>query len=474
MANIKTFRDVVNSMLRYLHLNRPNVDVSPGTFTRDVVVDAVASELETLYLDLYRVSNAQSPDLAAIADVEKLGSNFQVMRKGPTKATGVVTFYSFNSPASPVTISQGTQLFSKVSTGYSAQQFITTQDVILSVLNFNADTGRYEINCNIRAVVAGTSANVPPGAISAMMNPIAGVDGVYNYNAITNGSDFEPISQFRARLKSTLLGNNIGTINGYYNTLIQNQDVVDASISALGTGTITLTRNTPGAVDAYIRGLVSTQDVETYVVPITTPRELIVSKQPIDILAKDTFNLTGSVTGELVYGTHYTIITDTSNLAGSINASDKFVFTSSVVVGETITITYSYNSLIETLQNYMENDSRKVLGADLLVRSAKPRKINIECTIRVLSGYTASTVATAVSNALATALNTYTIGEEVQQSDLLAVIVNTTGVDDVNIPLTTFQEDSSTGSLVQNSLKNIVIPADSYATTGTITVNIRA
>lgn len=473
MPVIKTFKDIVNSMIRYLHLHRPNVDVSPGTFTRDVVVDAVASELETFYFDLYRTSNAQSPDLATVSDVEKLGTNFQVVRKGPTKATGIVTFYTFNAPASPVTISKGTILSSKSGAGSSAQQYMTTQDVVLSLLNFNADTGRYEVNCMIRASAAGMSANVPPGAISAMVNPVAGIDGVYNYNAVGNGLDFESLSQFRSRLKASLLGNNIGTANGYYNTIIQNSDVIDVSVSALGIGTISITRNVPGAVDVYIRGLVSTQFNEIYAVPGTILRELIVSKQPIDILAKSTFSLIGSITGVLVEGTHYNVVQDTGNLGGSVKASDRFVFTNLVASGEIITIIYSYNSLVETLQNYMEDVSRKVLGADLLIKASKPRKINIECTIRVLSGYVASTIVTAVSNSLAAALNTYTIGEEVQQSDILAVIVNTTGVDDVVVPLTTFEEDSSTGNLRQNSLKNIEIPSDSYATVGTIKVNTR-
>lgn len=473
MPIIKTFSDIVNSMLRYLHLNRPNVDVSPGTFTRDVIIDAVSSEFETFYLDLYRTSNAQSPDLAAVTDVENLGNNFQVIRKGPTKATGTVTFFAFNSPSAPVTISKGTTLSSKASTNTAACQFVTTQDVILSVLNFNADTGRYEVNCTVRASSAGTSSNVPPGVISSIMNPIAGIDGVYNYNAVTNGLDFEPLSQFRTRLKDSLLGNNVGTVNGYYTAIIQNPDVIDASISALGVNAIVPSRSTPGAVDAYIRGLTSTQATESYEVPVSLARELVVSKQPIDMLAVNTFSLIGSITGVLVKGTHYDVVQDSSYFAGSINACDKFTFTNLVTTGETITIVYSYNALVETLQNYMEDDSRKILGADLLIKAAKPRKINVTCTIRALSGYSPSIIATAVSNTLTATLNTYTIGEEVQQSDILAVIVNTTGVDDVNIPLDAFVEDSSTGNLSQNSSKNIVIPPGSFATSGTITVNTR-
>ncbi len=475
MANIKTFKDIVNSMLRFLFTKRPNVDTSPGTFTRDVIVDAVASELELLYNDLNRTANAQSPDLAAVTDIERLGKNFQLRRKGPIKATGTITFYSFTVPSSTVTIPRGTTLASKATTDGSSQQFVTTQATTLSSLNFNADTGRYEVNAPIRAVVPGTDGNVAPGTISALLEPVSGVDGCYNFNAIINGTDFEPLAAFRQRLKTVLTGNNVGTTDGYYQTAIANTDVTDVKVASFNSGIAALRRNDVGAVDIYIRGLISTQAaIETYTVPSSTPYEFIPSKQPLDLLASSGFSLIGSVTGALIEGTHYNIVQDQGKLSGSVRGADKIVFVASKVsAGEQIVITYSYNSLIESLQNYMEDDSRKVLGADLLVKAAKPRQIDVGCTIRVLAGYSQTNIISAVETAISAALGAYTIGEEVQQSDVLAVIANTTGVDDVTVPLDTFEENVNTGTLQQDTSGNIVIPADSYATSGTITVEVR-
>ena len=470
---IKSFKNIVNSMLRYLHLRRPNVDTSPGTFTRDVVIDSVANELSSLYLDLNRVSNAQSPDLAAVTDVEKLGRNFQLRRKGPIKAMGTVTFYSFEPPSETITIDRGTTVISKALPDGTAQQYVTTQTTTLGTTNFSADTGRYEVNVSIRAVISGADANVPPGVISAMLTPISGVSGVYNYNAITNGTDYEPLAKFRERLKSVLTGNNAGTSDGYYQTITRISDVVDAHIVSVNTGAAELRRSDVGAVDIYIRGLISTQAIETYTVPSSTPYEYIVAKQPIDLLAASSFVLTGSITGALLENTHYVIVQDLSTYGGSIEGADKFVFTG-VTPGEDITITYSYNSLVETLQTFMEDDSRKVLGADLLVKSAKPRQINIGGTVRILAGYTASNIVIDITSALSTYLNDYTIGEEVQQSDIIAVIINTTGVDDMIVPLEIFEENSATGNLEQDSSGNIIIPADSYAVVGDITITVRA
>ncbi len=474
MAIIKSFKDIVNSMLRYLHTQRPNVDTSPGTFTRDVVIDAPATEISSLYLDLNRTTNAQSPDLAAVTDIEKLGRNFQLRRKGPIKATGIVTFYSFEPPAEIITIDQGTTVVSKALPDGTAQQYVTTQSATLGITNFNADTGRYEVNITMRAVIAGADANVSPGIISGMLTPVSGISGVYNYNAITSGTDYEALSAFRERLKSVLIGNNAGTSSGYYQTIIRISDVVDALVASVDTGIEALRRGDVGAVDIYVRGLTSIQaPIETYEVPSSAPYEYVVSKQPIDLLAVDGFTLTGSITGTLTENVHYTIVQDTGKYGGSVKGADKFVFTD-VISGEDITIIFSYNSLIESLQIFMEDDSRKVLGTDLLVKSAKPRLIDIEGTIRILSGYTVSNVLTDITNDLTIYLNDYTIGEEVQQSDILAVIANTTGVDDVTVPLDIFEENSTTGDLIQDTSGNIIIPADSYAVAGDITITVRA
>lgn len=476
MATIKSFKDIVNSMLSYLHSQRPFVDASPGTFTRDVVIDAPASEIESLYLDLNRASNAQSPDLASTIDIEKLGKNFQLQRRGPLKATGIVSFYSFEAPAVSITIPRGTAVASKALSDGTSQQFVTTQDVILSNTDFNANTGRYEVTAAVRAVVAGIDGNISPGTITAILDPVAGVVGVYNFNMFTNGADFETLTGFRARVKSVITGSNVGTVDGYYQTITRITDVLDARIASSDTGIEELRRTDVGAVDIYIRGLISTQaPSEEYIVPSSVPYEFTVTKQPIDLLIADSFVLTGSITGVLVEGTHYTIVQDTSKFAGSIRGFDKFVFVAAeVTADETITILYSYNSLIESLQTYMEADTRKVLGADLLIKSAKPRQIDIGGSIRLLSGYVASSVITETTTALTEFLNGYAIGEEVQQSDILSTITNITGVDDVTVPLTTFEENSTTGNLEQDSSGNIIIPADSYAISGDITITVRA
>ena len=472
---IKSFSQIVNEMIQFLKNTRSSVDTKPGTFTRDVVIDPVANTVGTFYNELDKVSRAQSPDLAAPSDIEQLGKNYQTLRKGAIKSTGTVNFYAFNAPATPITIPQGTTVVTKALANGSSQQYVTTQAVTLAAANYSVNTGRYEVSANVRAVIPGSGGNVPGGSVNTMSDVISGVNGVYNYSTFSSGRDIEPIDAYRTRIKATIVGNNVGTSDGYYRAITSNVNVLDAKIVAKGGTTGIEARTDIGAVDVYLNGLVSTQaPIETFVIPASIPYELIPNKQPIDVLAKASFSLVGSVTGTLVEGTHYNFVKDYGNYGGSIRAIDKFSFIfDAVVPGETITVTYSYNSLVETLQIFMNDPLRKALGADMLVKQARPREIDVTCTISVLPGYAAANISSAVVDILTTALNSYNIGVQVQQSDLLAFIVNTQGVDDVTVPLGTFKEDSNTGSLVQDSSGNITIPANSYAVAGTINVIVR-
>lgn len=473
MAIIKDFKTIVNSLKTFLHSVRPNVDTSPGSYTRDVVIDAPANELDVMYTELKRTSDAQSPDSAAPGDAESLGRNFFVLRKGPLPASSISTFYSFEEPASDIPIPRGTQLATKASVDSTSRLFVTTQASVLTATHFNAETGRYEVSVPVRATVGGTSSNVGAGALSSIMNPINGIDGVFNFEPITNGTDFEPLAIFRNRLKTVITGNNAGTATGYYQTVTRIAEVLDAKVAAVNTGPEALRRPDPGAVDIYIRGIVSAQaPVESFIVKNSPPFNYFLNKQPVDVNSLDSIVVIGSIAGTMVQDTDYTFSQDTSTFGGSIRGADKLIFQTGTLE-EQISIWYSYNSLVESLQIYMNSDSRKVLGADLLINGAFARLINIECTIRLLSGFTSSTVSASVVENLQTTLNSYQIGEEVQQSDIIAVITGTSGVDDVTVPLDLFEESSDTGDIEQDASGNLVIPVNSYAVTGDTTVNIR-
>ena len=470
---IRSFSDIVLSMLNFLRRLRPRVDTKEGTFTRDVIIDAPASEFSTFYSALENVSNSQSPDLATAQALTNLARNLQAPRRGTVRASGTVIFYRVSAPPGTIQIPRGTIVSSKGSLTVSPRQFVTTQDASLSIVNFNAETARFEVEVPIRSVLGGADSNVPAGAISVLVTPIANVVGCYNRSSTTGGQDRESDLACANRIKQIFLGNNVGTESGYYLTLMNNVNITDVKV--VGPNDTTLVkRSSAGTIDILIRGAVATQPpIEEYVYTTSTAY-YIPLKQPFFTVGSSSFIVNGSVSGQLTQGIDYAVSYDSGIYGGSIYATDKFNFLHSLSNGESLTFTYSYNSLIEDAQTILDSNTGKIVTADVLVKAAKQRLINVTAIITLLAGYTADATITSVQAALSTHLNEYAIGEEVQQSDIIAIIANVTGVDSVNVPLTTLAEDITTGNIVQDVNGNLIIPADSYAVSGTITILVQS
>ena len=463
----RSFKSIVESMLSYLKQSRPTVDTKEGSFTRDVIIDPSASEFDILYSAIDFVSNSQSPDLAYGDSLDRLARNFQILRKPPIPAIGTITFFKYNSPATPISIPKGTAVSTKGSTSTSAQQYVTIQDTTLTSSDYNTATSRYETNAPIRAVLAGTAANAPEGTITVLVTAIGGVAGCTNSAAVSTGTDRETDLQLSARLKQVIKGNNVGTISGYYALAMSNTSVSDARV--VGTDDTVITKRAGiGVVDIIIRGTTLTDSVEIYNYNGAGASYYYALKQPM-YYDSGSFSVVGSISGELMQGTDYTVTFDTSVYGGSTKGRDRFNILSAAA-GESLIFTYSYNSLIEDIQRMVDSPSGKIVGTDVLVRAAKRRLINLTATVEVLPGYTSSEVSTNVNTAVANALSTYLIGQEVQQSDLVVVMANVDGVDDVLIPLTTLKEDSSTGDIEQDSNGNLIIPGGSYAYPGSISI----
>jgi uncharacterized phage protein gp47/JayE len=468
----KSFSNIVQSMINYLKRLHPSVDTKEGTFTRDVIIDPVANEMDNFYAELDVISKGQSPDLASADDLVKLAENLQLERKSAIRATGTVTFY--NRSGASATIPAGTTVSSKPGAEVGAQQFVTLQTVTISNPgSFNPDTGQWEAKAPIRAVAGGSQANVDAGAINVMVTTVSNVAGCFNEATITTGEDEEAISSLTLRVKSVLLGNNVGTKSGYYEQVTRNDNVTDALV--VGPGEQHTQRSSVGAVDILVRGGIPNQSIDTFVYYAGADYHTF-NAQPIHLYSvSGSFSAVGSVTGNLTDGIHYTIVKDAGIYGGSVRGNDEFCFFPLVLSdGETITIIYVYNVLISTLQAAVDGDSAKIVGADVLVKEAKARWIDVTATVQLFAGYDASTVATNVQTVITQKLNSYLIGQEVQQSDLIAIIAAVEGVDDVLVPLTKFQENPLTGNIVQDSDGNLEIPWDSYAQAGTITVVVKS
>ncbi len=116
-------------------------------------------------------------------------------RKGADFATGLATFFRDPAVAGAIAIPQGVAL----STAKGEAFFETTEPRVLQA-------GQPRIDAPIRAAVGfgGDVGIVPSGAITTMVQPLAGILRVTNFEATTRAAAHETDEELRARAKAAL------------------------------------------------------------------------------------------------------------------------------------------------------------------------------------------------------------------------------------------------------------------------------
>jgi hypothetical protein len=137
----------------------------------------------------------------------------------------------------------------------------------------------------------------------------------------------------------------------------------------------------------------------------------------------------------LVPGTDYSFQRDTGVYGRSIYSGDKLNWITIPVVGATIDITYIYCDLIMTLQNLLDETDNHHVGADILAKVTYSATVNVTMKVEVLSGYNPSDVTNTVNVMITAHIEAKTLGEGIQQSDLIALAESVPGVDSVVLPL---------------------------------------
>jgi uncharacterized phage protein gp47/JayE len=299
----RTQNDVISSINRRLISNNKAVNVISGSVIRDML-DPISLEFEKYYVVQDFVFKSLSIDsLIAFDDADgdgisdplqssvgklrladalgfrsatnfqsfideqfdKLGSNYNVFRKGSVRATGSVIFYTSNNFNSDILISNGSILTapSDPDTGRSAVTFRVVGTYILEADNksyyYNSKLKRYEIEASIEASYAGSSGNVPAGSItmSSGLNPALEVE---NLVPTDFGEDRENNRNLSNRIKMGIISYDSGTEGGYASAAQSVPGITESRIEKTGDPLMmrdfdaSSNKHVGGKVDVYIKG----------------------------------------------------------------------------------------------------------------------------------------------------------------------------------------------------------------------------
>jgi uncharacterized phage protein gp47/JayE len=226
-------------------------------------------------------------------------------------------------------------------------------------------------------------------------------------------------------------------IANYVDVYVSGSDDTNASESAVFPTSTNDLNNTPGS-DFYVGNFVRAKTSDT---PAIGNRFQELLWQPADI-APSAITIEGS---NYVEGVDYWLVRDITILKGSKRARNGIEWSSGVAddvtPGTEFVINYIFDKLPLVLNELM--DSHKQITTDVLVHSATERFFIINITIMYTPGFVSSSVNDAISATVENFLERQQFGAVIQISDLLEIIHEVPGVD--NVRLTNSADGASYG-----------------------------
>jgi hypothetical protein len=307
---IRSSSDVARSMISTILDRQPNVDIKPGTMTRDLHIDPHASELGYFYIYADFLSKSQSfitllqiddPDdtgesiavansnykqslkLATQATTDqqvqdlidlafdKLANNFGTFRQGATQSIGEVIFYTTVKPTETITIPSGTIASTTATSTQAAINFRTTEEVKMLIasidLYYNSAAQRYEVTAPIASVDTG---------LKTVVNVNTIVNSTFTQLRVTNavptegGRDIESNESLADRAMLAFTSVDVGTKDGYLKTAIDTQFVEDVLVIDAGHELMqrdfdpVRRRHLFGKVDIYLKGDIEVSHTDSF------------------------------------------------------------------------------------------------------------------------------------------------------------------------------------------------------------------
>lgn len=290
MVRIKSQNELVLNLLDFYRIAQPNLDLKPGSVSRDLLVDGPSAQLSKLYSELQRISNLQSLRLSVGTDLDNLGSNYGTSRRKGSKASGpaLLTFKEINRD---IPIKKGDIIYAKNGSTFSVSNNLVISQVYANnyravATQYRSDlelaniTDEYAVEILVEATSPGIQGNISKYNLSS--TNISGITNVTNAFPFGGGRPSEDDATFRSRILAVFSGANTGTSVGYRNAALQDPSVLDALVIEPGDplmirdGTQVYTdpetgekniisEGTGGKVDIYVLGVRLLEIVESYI-----------------------------------------------------------------------------------------------------------------------------------------------------------------------------------------------------------------
>jgi uncharacterized phage protein gp47/JayE len=298
---------LITQMTRYY----PNLDLTPRSEIRDLMVDPVSIEIANMSVrewfarmsqsvsaicqvddsnddgfsdafdaspvkqQLSRAFNLSPSDTQTLIDnqFDILGEQAGLVRNSSSPSVVTLTFYTYVKPVASVAFTQGTICSTLPDTQTPSLNFITTGSATVNISAVNSFydpiNGWWSVTVPASCQSSGSTTNVGAGTIQKVSSGTPAGWNVINLAASAFGQDDEINSAFAARIMNRMVtGVDSGTRNGYLTTALATPGIVSASVVAAGDTEMLRDwdslrqKHVYGCVDIYAQGTTSSEQNE--------------------------------------------------------------------------------------------------------------------------------------------------------------------------------------------------------------------
>jgi len=423
--------------------------------------------------------------------LDNLVSNWNEERRTAQKAKGFIKLYFRTN--SPVTLSSG--LIFKTDNNVSFQ---TTNSFTAFTPFYDSIEGLYYVECSIEAVLSGQSGNVEAGSIINIVSSTSNLQKVVNLERTKFGKEIETDLQLIDRVRNSWKSRNTTVLSGFVRKLFNYPGVIDLSIVMAGDSE--QKRNEKNAVDIYIISEENPQlkedtfnsvsaryaweriddEINYEIYPTnydsTSTSSFKLLSQPVMSISEVSYSTSPSGSYSIITSPNYEYVADTtSGFAQSVKGHDYIRINNSALPNNTwVKVSYSYDRLFKDLQSLFLSYNNAIIGADLLFKKATSIDVNISAVVKLFSGFNTGDVQSVISSDLNIFFSggidsngierlPFKLGQKVDKSDILNVIIDVEGVDSVDI-------DSFTITINDEEVLQTYTPKiNEYLSFGTIT-----
>lgn len=389
------------------------------------------------------------------ADIEAICANEGVFRSTGSPSTTTLTLRLDGAPTFDLVLPRGWPF-----TTPAGVVFVTTEAVSMLAASaasyYNPQTDYYEVTVPATSTSTGADTRVGPNQVTRFLRGSA-FTSVTNLDAAVGGADPESLTTLIERYLLAVTGRQLSTAAGLERNT--RADFPESESVALVYGTdslLTRAGSDAGAVDVWTKGrteLSATDDV----VYLGLGQVLPVSRPPLVSVASVT---RASPAATYVEGTDYEVVFDATGVSASPRATEGVRFLpggTTPVVGETITVSYTYDNLPRALQAAAAEPEQAVLGRDPLFRRGIEVPFIHTAQVRFLSGFSPGVVLPLVRVAVLAMFADLSMGASVETSDIQAAARSIPGVDNYYIT-------RITRATVATGTSDVTLGANEFAT----------